>query len=101
MSIPLDMANTPDDVGDFLIRVIRLKIEDLEGEIIGRNKQLSELRMMGEVDPKNETLSGSVAAIEKIIKARLKSKKMFRGVLMKLQQHGNKFFKFENTDTEE
>lgn len=96
LAMPLDMAATPDDVGDFLIRVVRLKIEDLEGEIIARNKQLSELRLMSEVDPSNETLVSSVSAIEKIIKMRLKSKKMFRAVLMKMQQYGGRIDKVFN-----
>jgi hypothetical protein len=39
LAIPLTMYNTPDTVADFYIRVTRLKIEDLEGEIIPKENK--------------------------------------------------------------
>lgn len=97
ISMPIDIAGTPDDVVDFFIRVTRLKIEDLEGEIIGRNKQIEELKIISDASTNNELLVNQVAAIEQIVKLRLQSKKRFKVALMKLQKQGNKFLKFETT----
>lgn len=92
VAMPLDMADTPDDVVDFLIRVTRLKIEDLEGEIIGRTKQLADMKLMLNSDPQSPNLNSSVATIESIIKIRLRSKRMFKAALEKLHKAGNKIF---------
>jgi hypothetical protein len=92
IALPLDMADTPDDVIDFLIRVTRLKIEDLEGEIIGRSKQLEDLKAMSKCDPSNTTLQNSVVSIENIIKMRIVAKRKFKSALIRLQKSGNKIF---------
>lgn len=92
VALPLDMADTPDDVVDFLIRITRLKIEDLEGEIILHNKQLEDLRAMSKSDTANKTLQNSVAAIENIIKLRIVAKRKFKSALIRLQKAGPKIF---------
>ena len=92
IAMPLDMADTPDAVNDFFIRVTRLKIEDIEGEIIGRDKQLRDLKTMLDSDKNNTTLKNTVEAIENIIKTRIRSKKAFKCALMKLQKMGDKMF---------
>lgn len=92
IALPLDMADTPDDVIDFFIRVTRLKIEDLEGEIINHSKQLESLKAMNKSDPSNTTLRNSVVAIENIIKSRIVSKRKFKFALVRLQKNGPKIF---------
>lgn len=90
MSLPLDMANTPDEAEDFLIRVIRLKVEDLEGEIISRNKKLDILKVALGCGDKDEKMKRDVAIADKIVKKRIKDKKALRNVLFFLQRHGLK-----------
>lgn len=99
-SIPMDMANTPDDVVDFLIRVIRLKIEDLEGDIITRKKQLGDMKIVLRNDPDNATLINSINALNEINRDRIVSKKGFKTAMMKLQKQGKQLFQLEMTNLE-
>ena len=99
-SIPLNMYNTPDSVADFYIRVTRLKIEDLEGDIIDRRKQIDEMEVMLSCDPNNTTLTIGIEAIHKIVKARIKAKKTFKTALIKIQKQGAKLFEMLQYDTE-
>jgi hypothetical protein len=102
IAMPLDMADTPDDPVDFFIRVTRLKIEDMEGEIIGRNKQLADMHIMLKSDPQNQTMTRTIEAIENICKTRIRAKKAFKSSLIKLQKFGHKMFtSAEQTDEEE
>ena len=87
MAMPLDMMNTPDGVEDFLIRVVRLKIEDLEGEIIGRNKQIETLRTQVKCGDKGEGTKHSLDVAEEMVRQRIKAKKAFRSTLVALQKH--------------
>jgi hypothetical protein len=91
-AIPLDMYNTPDSVSDFYIRVTRLKIEDIEGEIIDKRKQIAEMEVMLCCDPNNTTLTNGISVLDKIIKEKIKIKKSFKTALIKIQKQGSRLF---------
>jgi len=97
-SITLDMANTPDSVIDFFIRVARLKIEDLEGDIICRKKQISDMKIVLHNDPGNKTLINSINALQEIYRERLYAKKNFKTAMIKLQQQGKQLFGCNKSD---
>lgn len=92
LAIPLTMYNTPDTVADFYIRVTRLKIEDLEGEIIDKRKQINEMEVMLCCEPNNATLVNGIAALEQLIRDKIRIKKSFKTALIKIQKQGKKLF---------
>ena len=100
LSIPLDLANTPDSLVDFFIRVTRLKVEELEGDIITRKKQLDDMRIILRNDPDNSTLINSINALQDICKTRIYSKKIFKSALIKLQQQGKLLFGLEKQSSD-
>lgn len=99
-SMPLEMADTPDQVVDFFIRVARLKIETLEGEIIYRKKQINDMKIVLRNDPDNKTLINSIGALNEIYRERLYAKKNFKTAMIKLQQQGKRLFGVEKSSTE-
>jgi len=98
LSIPSDLANTPDSLIDFFIRVTRLKIEAIEGDIINQKKQLDDMRIILKNDPNNSTLINSINALQEICKTRIYAKKTFKSALIKLQQQGKHIFGLEKED---
>ena len=98
ISMPLDLSNTPDSVVDFFIRVTRLKIEALEGEIITRKRQISDMKIVLRSDPNNVTLINSINAMQDICKERLYAKKNFKSAMIKLQQGKPVFGVDHNTE---
>ena len=99
-SITLDMANTPDSVIDFFIRVARLKIEELEGEIIHRKKQINDMNIVLRNDPDNKTLINSINALQDIFRERLHAKKSFKSAMIRMQQQGKRLFGYDRTEQE-
>ena len=94
------MANTPDSVIDFFIRVARLKIEELEGEIIHRKKQINDMNIVLRNDPDNKTLINSINALKEIVRERLYAKKNFKSAMIRFQQQGKRLFGYDRTEQE-